>query len=101
MEPQCDACVFLTINIFWSVEIDSEDEPTREGKDKNIVCDLGSDKVSGNGKLQLYGLNVEDGQSCLVGQVSDAASHPEPAGGIERHLPVLDFQQCYSVLLWP
>src|SRR6266566_1068161 len=54
-----------TIYIFRPVEVDPENAPVREGKDEDIVGDLGGNKGGRDGELELDALDVEDGQRIL------------------------------------
>jgi hypothetical protein len=50
-----------TVDVFGFVEVDTEDAAVREGDDQDIVGGLARDKVGGDGELELYGKDVEDG----------------------------------------
>lgn len=52
----------LTINVTRTVEIYAQDAASGQSEDKDIVGDLGSDKVRGDGELQLHSLHLEDWQ---------------------------------------
>ena len=50
-----------TVDVFGFVEVDAEDAAVGEGDDQDIVGGLARDKVGGDGELELYGQDVEDG----------------------------------------